>query len=441
MKREISEFRKSQYRRGKIHGFLTLLDGYAGSLFSAHFALLAPPGRRFPSHNHYRNRCNAHEIGIAPRFLRNRKAQAWYMDLVAGIFIFVIGLVTYYYANTNISNENQELFNDISREADAVSSQLLTSGYPPQWDNATVQKIGVAEGNRLDEQKWLRFSQMPYEESRKTLGTGFEFFVFVEGEEENITNILGVCGIGHPLVNATIDLKAAYYYADDTDSYLKEFMNASFSAAIYKKGVSGQDFPALIGALSNYSLVVMEHPGLQSQDLDEYRDELEDFVEEGHFLLLSGNIIIPQGRDMLGVEFAKKSGQAISDRNATTITEDPLLSLTVGESFLFAQAYYIINESIASANMTYVVSFNADGTTALASWRFGSGQVLFFSDFDVGQFSSDFVAKVGAAAAKMANARCLPIGIGHLTYRNLVRKEHPIFHDGKFKKIVVYLWR
>ncbi|HLD87506.1 MAG TPA: hypothetical protein VJB12_05600 [Candidatus Nanoarchaeia archaeon] len=47
----------------------------------------------------------------------SRKAQAWYLDLVAGMFIFIAGLIVYYYANTNLSYDDKEIYDDISRDA------------------------------------------------------------------------------------------------------------------------------------------------------------------------------------------------------------------------------------------------------------------------------------------------------------------------------------
>ena len=135
----------------------------------------------------------------------SRKAQAWYLDLVAGMFIFIAGLIVYYYANTNLSYDDKEIYDDISRDAESIASLLLTPGYPLDWDSETVEQIGVVTGQELDEGKWLQFSAIPYNESRRLLGTQNEFFAFLAEKNESIINITSLCGIGDPSVIAGKD--------------------------------------------------------------------------------------------------------------------------------------------------------------------------------------------------------------------------------------------
>ena len=130
-----------------------------------------------------------------------RKAQAWYLDLVGGMLIFIIGIVAYHHANVNLSGEDAERYGGLLSEADSIAAMLMTPGYPEDWSDATVEQIGVVSSHRLDAGKWLNFSGIPYNRSKVLLGARHEFFAFVEEKNGSAANISGVCGVGNPLVS------------------------------------------------------------------------------------------------------------------------------------------------------------------------------------------------------------------------------------------------
>jgi hypothetical protein len=125
------------------------------------------------------------------------------------MFIFIVGLTVYYYANTNISSDDKERFDDLTREGDALAAQLLTQGYPAQWDLSTVELIGVVSGQHLDASKWLAFSAINYSESRRLFGTQYDYLVFIAEKNGSVANISSRCGIGDLQFNLSIGSNAA----------------------------------------------------------------------------------------------------------------------------------------------------------------------------------------------------------------------------------------
>jgi hypothetical protein len=129
--------------------------------------------------------------------MHSRNGQAWYLDVVIAVFIFTAGIVAYQYYSLNMGNTDKERLKGMSFEADALSSGLLEKGYPEGWNESTVIKIGIGDGEqRLDRAQWQVFSRMNYNESKQLLGMTYDFVIFFDDRQGNVARIDGICGIG-----------------------------------------------------------------------------------------------------------------------------------------------------------------------------------------------------------------------------------------------------
>src|SRR3989338_3668446 len=109
----------------------------------------------------------------------NKNAQMWFMDFVIGIIIFSLVLITYYTYTTNISKQDAVVLNDIISDSKSVSSSLMLAGFPENWNNETVQRIGLTGSNQQTDDTKLRYlSGISYKESKKLLGAVYYFFIF-----------------------------------------------------------------------------------------------------------------------------------------------------------------------------------------------------------------------------------------------------------------------
>ena len=362
------------------------------------------------------------------------------------MLIFVVALTIYFVYTTNLSKEDTLLLNDIIFEAKLVSSSLVSEGYPSNWNNNTVKRIGLTDNNqRINKNKLRNFANLPYTHSKKILGTVYDYLIFFEDTNGTILNIGGFCGKGSSEINISFDVRSAYYSKEE--EAFKDFMIEKFNADIYSYYDPVNDFDALISNLNNYGLVAIEDPEISPSDWDNYKISFQDYVSSEGLLMISGYTSIADCREMLGVKFYKKSGEATTNQNATVINEDEFLSITTQENVTFAQAYYIINYAITSENFTRIAKFVHpsfdEENNAIARWNYGSGTIYYFSDFDATYFSGNFIEAVKDATMDWVGGRCI-INRSNINKNNLVKINRFLTYDkaNKFNiaKMVIYLW-
>lgn len=133
------------------------------------------------------------------------KAQVWTTDFMISLLILVATLVIFARGITNITATGNEDLSPLIIEGRAISDQLMSEGYPTNWNLSNVANIGIVTNNRINDTKINAFYSMNYSDARKKFNTRYDFFVFVLDENNKPVNINGSYGIGHSLVNATQD--------------------------------------------------------------------------------------------------------------------------------------------------------------------------------------------------------------------------------------------
>ena len=372
----------------------------------------------------------------------SRSAQAWYMDFAIALLLFIFTLVVYFSYTTNFQKQEKGELDTMITDAKSISSSLALSGYPNDWDNTTVIRIGIADEQKLNATKVKVFKQYDYKKSKRLFGTPYDYIVFFVNNKGEVLNINSVCVIGYLLVNTSYNIKSAYYYQDEDDDFLKNFMYNTLKADIYFDDQSNDIYGlfGLIKNLSKYQFIVMEHPVMSGGDYNDYKDKLENYSSKGGLLMLSGELSSPQGKDLAGVFYYKKSGLAISDRNASVNNTDQYLSFNIGESFVFAQAYYVENTS-TSLEFKQIATFVEDQRNAISKWKYGNGTVYFFSDFDVSFFDRDFVGIIEEAITGLVEGTCNPINITSIPQKKLVKTERYLNYNSKVVKMIIYVWQ
>jgi len=196
----------------------------------------------------------------------SRSGQAWYMDFAIALLLFIFTLVVYLSYTSNFQKQEKGELNDLLTDAKAISSSLALPGYPYNWNNETVLRIGIADDQKINLTKLKYAKQLNYSFTKRNFATIYDYFVFFLNDKGEVLNINGICGIGTPLINVTYNIKSAYYYQDPSDSFLKDFMNQTFKADIYfgNDGDDINDIDGLISNLSKYGLLVIEHPAFDT---------------------------------------------------------------------------------------------------------------------------------------------------------------------------------
>ncbi len=127
------------------------------------------------------------------------KAQVWYIDFVIAIAIFTVAFVIFINASSDILDRENDEFSIIADDSGRISNMLMTKGYPENWDNNTVQILGIMEKNRVNETKLLMAANTSYDKARTLFATKYEYFVFFKDKDDNVLNLGGFCGFGSPL--------------------------------------------------------------------------------------------------------------------------------------------------------------------------------------------------------------------------------------------------
>ncbi len=364
------------------------------------------------------------------------------MDFAIALLLFTFTLVIYFSYTTNFQKQEKGELEPIITDAKAISSSLALSGYPENWDNTTVIRIGIADEQKINTTKLKSFKQLDYAATKKKFATVYDYFVFFVNNKGEVLNINGICGVGYTNINVSYNVKSAYYYSSQSDKFLKDFMNETFAADIYfgDDGNNVNDIDGLKSNISKYGFLVFEHPDISPSDFDNFKIVFENYSLRGGLTMLSGQLVSAQGQNLAGVDFYKKSGQSESERNSTVNNTDQYLSLNVGDNIVFRQAYYVENTS-NSVGFKQIATFNADQRNALSKWKYGNGTIYFFSDFDVAYFNGDFVNTVGDLSKGFVEGTCTSINMTGINKKKLVKTERYLSYNSKVVKMVIYLWQ
>lgn len=139
---------------------------------------------------------------------KSKKSQVWTIEFILSFLIFIAAIILSVKSVFNIyTNEN---LRDIQRESEFVSQYLLSGGFPSDWNNDTVIRIGLTTDNRLNHTKLKNLYNLNYDNTKYLLGIRSNFFIYFSNAtgniplfyiiSDNLTEVEG-CGYGHPSVS------------------------------------------------------------------------------------------------------------------------------------------------------------------------------------------------------------------------------------------------
>ncbi|MFH1365693.1 MAG: hypothetical protein ABIH28_03855 [archaeon] len=114
--------------------------------------------------------------------MRNKKGQAWGMDLMVAIVIFSVGITAFYFYTINSSEETQEIITRLFYDGNIIASDILSEGAPMNWETGNVVKIGILSNNRINETKLENFyllSTSDYPKTKTIFNTRFNYYFFI----------------------------------------------------------------------------------------------------------------------------------------------------------------------------------------------------------------------------------------------------------------------
>jgi len=115
--------------------------------------------------------------------IMKRKGQAWSVDLILGLLVFVLILITFY---SLISGNRESKIVEFSDKADVLANRLFEEG------------LVNPDTGEFNEEKFLKLAEEDYDGLKERLGIVGDFCIFVETNQNppQIKYILNESGVG-----------------------------------------------------------------------------------------------------------------------------------------------------------------------------------------------------------------------------------------------------
>ncbi|MDP2925049.1 MAG: hypothetical protein Q8N99_01625 [Nanoarchaeota archaeon] len=131
-------------------------------------------------------------------FPKSKRSQAWGMDLIIAVMLFLMGMIVFMIYTINSSSESNEEIAQLSLEGELIMTNILSEGYPDDWNSSNVVNIGIIDNEKINQTKLERFYDLSisnYGKTKSIFDTEYDYFFVVD----NMTiRGLGVGGIGKP---------------------------------------------------------------------------------------------------------------------------------------------------------------------------------------------------------------------------------------------------
>jgi len=131
--------------------------------------------------------------------MRGKVGQAWGFDLMIGLVVFLSGMILFYFFSLNSPNEGQQYIDELLYEGNLVGDNLLSEGYPQDWEVGNVVRIGLTTNDKINQTKLNNLynltAQQPggYQSSKALMNIKNEyFFNFSEQMSAHVGNIAGI---------------------------------------------------------------------------------------------------------------------------------------------------------------------------------------------------------------------------------------------------------
>lgn len=129
------------------------------------------------------------------------KSQAWGLDLIIALCIFVIGIMAFFIYSINFSSEGEEKLDYLLYDGNAIANILLSEGSPSDWNLSSVILPGLVSENKINETKLENFYYLvssDYQSSKNMLNTKYDFYLFFQDRDSININGTIIDGIGKP---------------------------------------------------------------------------------------------------------------------------------------------------------------------------------------------------------------------------------------------------
>ncbi len=129
------------------------------------------------------------------------RGQIWSLDLMAGLALFLVGITIFFIYSLNQPSQARENLEQLSYDGNIIADNLLSQGYPSNWNSSNVVVIGLTANKKIDQTKLenlysMIYSQDDYNKTKNLFDTQYDYYFFLD---KNMTiNSSQIAGIGKP---------------------------------------------------------------------------------------------------------------------------------------------------------------------------------------------------------------------------------------------------
>ena len=135
-----------------------------------------------PNSNHSTSRLN---FVIDKNILsKSKRSQAWGIDLMVAVMIFVFGIIVLYIYALNLPSQSNETLENLFYDGKNILNDVLSEGYPEDWNSINAVNIGILSDDKINITKLERFRDLIQEDYSKTkilFNTKYDYIVYIEG--------------------------------------------------------------------------------------------------------------------------------------------------------------------------------------------------------------------------------------------------------------------
>lgn len=111
-------------------------------------------------------------------------SQAWGIDLMVAVMIFVFGIVILYIYALNLPSQSNETLENLFYDGKNILNDILSEGYPEDWNHTNAFNIGILSDDKINITKLERFNDLAQEDYSRTkilFNTKYDYIVYIEG--------------------------------------------------------------------------------------------------------------------------------------------------------------------------------------------------------------------------------------------------------------------
>lgn len=125
----------------------------------------------------------------------SKKSQVWYVDFSIGLLIFMVAITGYIAYTYSESVEQRGDLSELIIDAKVLTSSLISAGYPIDWNESSVVRLGITDGDhRLMPEKLDKFNNLSYATRGDLMGTTKDYYFYLQYQNGTKFNELGFNG-------------------------------------------------------------------------------------------------------------------------------------------------------------------------------------------------------------------------------------------------------